>query len=1170
MLQYPVLVLTGKDNSMKTLLLLAVISTACRAQMDCSLGACYPPSQDLLLGRVQQLQASSTCGLTESEVFCTLYQQRRIKCCPCDSRNPNSQLAHTVQDVLSTSGPERWWQSKKGVTPVSLQLDLNSLFQLESLVLSFKGPRPGALVIEKTLDHGLTWQPALYLATDCQRSFPSIPTSSPLTLEDTYCHPLKSNGPNPNQEQTIDFSPLRQYMFVPASHSQKVEAVSGLTGLRVKLTELGDVPQLPGRGLSQFYALKEMRVIGSCMCHGHANRCVPQDSSVPVSPQCDCQHNTAGLNCERCADLYNDLPWRAAEDGNTQTCKRCECNNHAQSCHFDWALFESSGRRSGGVCDNCMHHTTGPQCDRCAPGYQPNPRSRMDRPDACIRCSCSSDGTVDGGRCEDSPDSCRCKEKVEGPRCDRCKTGFYGLSASNPAGCSPCSCSPDGSMSDVCEPVTGQCPCQPHFQGRTCDRCSSGYWKPALSKRCEPCSCDPTSSTSDACDQLTGQCWCRPGFGGRTCSECPDGSYGDPLTGCQRCQCDAEGSLPGGCDKQTGACRCQPGVTGARCDSCSRGYCNAFPSCKQCPSCFFYLDRQLRTTSLALERISKSLISRPGEGAPLDPLIQALEDQLNQIRSAVSFPPESVSEVKDALSQLEELRKQLEQANGNLPSFEKTPGLASELAKLQDVFNQLTLIYKAKKAVLENSISSENTGALDAIRKSYDESNEAAERVNSTRTTLQEAVAVRQETKDLQGQVQPTNTRDLSKLNHSMASQPNLTPIAKQACGSSRLEPCTPLQCIGEDLCPPEGAPSCEKAAECVGALPLSRRANADAEDVKERLGRLKKKITEAAEKLQKTQEKTKEVRQSAEKLSDKIKQAKDGFEEDLKATRGVVKELKDFLSDPSSNLTQIQEVSDWILKAKLPLSIADLRKKLDELKDLAANLPNSTAVLKEAEPQLDMARKLLQDAQDTRDVAVGVKADVDELLTGFSNTEGALSELEDKLLDITDLINSLSSNLSLSEDLLSPAEKALDEASALIKPMKSQLEDLKTLLQDAGQQAQEAEEKATEAEEEATAADQDLQNLEKQLDRLRKEAPPGTTAGSTEDRLAKLKEDAAALTNTTETMTQTLDGKADSLRKLQDEVLQKSSKLEGLDTKVKELLDKLRKKAHDLRVCQG
>lgn len=52
--------------------------------------------------------------------------------------------------------------------------------------------------------------------------------------------------------------------------------VSGLTGLRVRMTELGDVPRLPGRALSRFYALNEMRVMGSCMCHGHANRCLPE------------------------------------------------------------------------------------------------------------------------------------------------------------------------------------------------------------------------------------------------------------------------------------------------------------------------------------------------------------------------------------------------------------------------------------------------------------------------------------------------------------------------------------------------------------------------------------------------------------------------------------------------------------------------------------------------------------------------------------------------------------------------------------------------------------------------------------------------------------------------------------------------------------------------------
>lgn len=44
--------------------------------------------------------------------------------------------------------------------------------------------------------------------------------------------------------------------------------------------------------------------------------------------------------------------------------------------------------------------------------------------------------------------------------------------------------------------------------------------------------------------------------------------------------------------------------------------------------------------------------------------------------------------------------------------------------------------------------------------------------------------------------------------------------------------------------------------------------------------------------------------------------------------------------------------------------------------------------------------------------------------------------------------------------------------------------------------------------------------------------------------------------------------GKADSLRKLQDEITQKSAKLEGLDDKLKEILKDLRKRARELRSC--
>lgn len=58
-------------------------------------------------------------------------------------------------------------------------------------------------------------------------------------------------------------------------------------GLRLKMTGLGDVPRLPGRSLSKFYAIKEMRMMGSCMCHGHANRCLPdaQNSAAEENVQ---------------------------------------------------------------------------------------------------------------------------------------------------------------------------------------------------------------------------------------------------------------------------------------------------------------------------------------------------------------------------------------------------------------------------------------------------------------------------------------------------------------------------------------------------------------------------------------------------------------------------------------------------------------------------------------------------------------------------------------------------------------------------------------------------------------------------------------------------------------------------------------------------------------------
>ena len=65
-----------------------------------------------------------------------------------------------------------------------------------------------------------------------------------------------------------------------------------------------------------------------------ANRCIPLDNQQVlrqdmVYGKCECQHNTTGLNCERCEDFYNDLPWMPAIGTTTNACKRCKCNDHA-------------------------------------------------------------------------------------------------------------------------------------------------------------------------------------------------------------------------------------------------------------------------------------------------------------------------------------------------------------------------------------------------------------------------------------------------------------------------------------------------------------------------------------------------------------------------------------------------------------------------------------------------------------------------------------------------------------------------------------------------------------------------------------------------------------------------------------------------------------------------
>ena len=61
----------------------------------------------------------------------------------------------------------------------------------------------------------------------------------------------------------------------------------------------------------------------------------------------------------------------------------CECNGHATRCHFDPAVYEATGRVSGGVCDDCQHNTVGHHCEECKPFFYHDPDLPITDPHVC-------------------------------------------------------------------------------------------------------------------------------------------------------------------------------------------------------------------------------------------------------------------------------------------------------------------------------------------------------------------------------------------------------------------------------------------------------------------------------------------------------------------------------------------------------------------------------------------------------------------------------------------------------------------------------------------------------------------------------------------------------------------------------------------------------------------
>lgn len=66
------------------------------------------------------------------------------------------------------------------------------------------------------------------------------------------------------------------------------------------------------------YAVSDFAVGGRCKCNGHAAKCsTGKDGQLA----CECKHNTAGRDCEKCKPFFFDRPWARATAKDANECK---------------------------------------------------------------------------------------------------------------------------------------------------------------------------------------------------------------------------------------------------------------------------------------------------------------------------------------------------------------------------------------------------------------------------------------------------------------------------------------------------------------------------------------------------------------------------------------------------------------------------------------------------------------------------------------------------------------------------------------------------------------------------------------------------------------------------------------------------------------------------------
>lgn len=261
---------------------------------------------------------------------------------------------------------------------VTLTLNLGKKFELTYVSLQFcpKSIKPDSIAIYKSVDYGKTWQPFQFYSSQCRRVYgrPNRATITKSNEQEARCsdshrhtgdltsgvyggriafstlegRPSASNfDASPVLQDWVtatdiriifhrlqmpqdvllddDLLAMEQTKLFTGNNKLQQHSDGGSGGggsgneSKEKKSTLDNLVSTTAMTMtSQNYAVSDFAVGGRCKCNGHASRCLTDDNGQLY---CDCKHNTAGRDCEKCKPYYFDRPWGRATYRDASECK---------------------------------------------------------------------------------------------------------------------------------------------------------------------------------------------------------------------------------------------------------------------------------------------------------------------------------------------------------------------------------------------------------------------------------------------------------------------------------------------------------------------------------------------------------------------------------------------------------------------------------------------------------------------------------------------------------------------------------------------------------------------------------------------------------------------------------------------------------------------------------